>query len=183
MRFLVPQGELQALAPSAPTAGRCRRVALAMEAGAALRQALDSPAILEQAALLHHTPSVVLGRSSTDRPLHDLFPGGTQRADSPRNKPLPEKLTAVLNDCRAFPRSGTDRKVRTMSHILAICNLVDEQIELLPFEPKPIEACLGVGESEVNSPLLWPRPDIARPEMLRTVTCFLYSSVNFPPWD
>src|SRR5580692_5452559 len=110
MRFLVPQQELQALAPSAPTAGHCRRVAaLVMEVGAALRQACDSPAILEQAALLHHTPSVILGRSATDRLLHDLFPGGARRAEASRNEPVPEKLTAVLSDFRAFPRGGTDR--------------------------------------------------------------------------
>ena len=140
MRFLVPQQELQALAPSAPTAGHCSRVAaLVVEVGAALRQAFDSPAILEQAALLHHTPSLVLGRSATDRLLHDLFPGGTPRAGSPRNEPLPEKLSAVLSDFRQFPCGGTDREVRTMSHILAICNLVDEQIELLPYESKPME--------------------------------------------
>jgi putative nucleotidyltransferase with HDIG domain len=140
MRFLVPQPELLALLPSAATAAHCRRVAaLAMEVGGAVGPALRSLVLLEQAALLHHTSPVVLNPPATGRLLHDVFPGGAPRASAQRHEPLPEKLAAVLADFRAFPAGGTDPAVRTMAHILVVSNLVDEQIELLPYEPKPIE--------------------------------------------
>jgi len=140
MRFLVPQPELLTLLPSATTVAHCRRVAaLAMEVGTAVRPPLRSPPLLEQAALLHHTSPVVLNRSATSRLLHDIFPGGAPRADAPRYELLPETLSAVLADFRAFPAGGTDAAVRTMAQILFVCNLVDEQIELLPYQPKPIE--------------------------------------------
>jgi len=139
MRFLVPQPELQALLPSAATAAHCRRVAaLTMEVGAAIR-GLHSPALLEQAALLHHTSPAVLTPAASDRLLDDIFPGGAPRALAPRHQPLPETLAAVLADFRAFPAGGTDPAVRTMAQVLVICNLVDEQIELLPYEPRPME--------------------------------------------
>lgn len=139
MRFLVPQHELTALMPSAATAAHCRRVAaLALEVSTAVRPACDSVALLEQAALLHHCSSVLLSRPATARLVHDIFPGGAPQA-STRDQPLPEKLAPVLADFRAFPEGGTDPAVRTMAHILVVSNLVDEQIELLPYEPRPME--------------------------------------------
>jgi putative nucleotidyltransferase with HDIG domain len=134
MRLRIPHNEFSALLPKDPgLSAHCRRVAgLATEIASALPLPGRSMPVLEQAALLHHNPSLLFGDAAMERILHDLLPRRTWKEPSPaRHSPraLPEDLIAVLTAFHTFPRPCADRNTRVASEILAVANFLDEHIE------------------------------------------------------
>ncbi len=134
MRLRIPYNELSALLPKDPgLAAHCRRVAgLATEIASALPLPGRAMPVLEQAALLHHNPSLLFGDAAMERILHDLLPQGgwkepSRATHSPRA--LPEDLIALLTAFQSFPRPCADRNTRAASEILAVANFLDEHIE------------------------------------------------------
>ncbi len=116
MSSALPHTELNLLVPAdSPFADHCRRVA-ALSAEIATR--LSVPAhwrvALEQAALLHHT----LG--------------------TPAQLSLPDDLSSILSLSRNDLGGHPDRTVRLMSEILILSNLLDEQMEYLSIEARPM---------------------------------------------
>jgi putative nucleotidyltransferase with HDIG domain len=144
MRLRLPQTELDRLVPTEPQlASHCRRVAeLAREI--ALRLAVNPQAmvVLEQAALLHHSPTALLSAAALDRLIVDVLPAGRQlRPSRPAARgPLPEDLEAVLRAFRSPSGGPQDATIRLLAEILALSNFLDEQLELGAIEPQPMSA-------------------------------------------
>lgn len=117
MKIQLATSELQRLLPVSPgTAAHVRRVAtLSREVGSRLPVSWRALSTLEQAALLHHLPE-------RQREKHEL----------------PEDLAAVL---RAFD-GGVDAATgtsRLLSRVLLAADAVDQQLESLGWDPRPIE--------------------------------------------
>ncbi len=118
MSSALPQTDLELLVPAdAPFAAHCRRVAaLASEIAIRLSVANHYRIVLEQAALLHHT------------------------IDSNLDGALPDDLTSVLALSRCDLGGHPDRRIRLLSEILTLSNLLDEQMEYLSLEARPMSA-------------------------------------------
>ncbi len=116
MPSALPETELNLLLPAdAPYAGHCRRVAaLASEIATLLSVPARWRVVLEQTALLHHTL-------------------GTFRQTG-----LPDDLTSILILSRGELSTHPDRTVRLLSEILTLSNLLDEQMEYLSIESRPM---------------------------------------------
>ena len=140
MRFQLPKGELDRLLPTQPeVASHCSRVsALSQEISAYLSVHPRSVVVLEQAALLHHSPGVLLSGPALARLMADLYPVASQKA-KPRNMKswpeLPEELAAVLRTFHGIPPATGDPKLRVLVEVLTLANLLDEQMELSAWEP------------------------------------------------
>lgn len=128
MRLQLTHGELARFSPAEPGLhAHCVRVrALASEVGLAAGVPLRSALALQQAALLHHAAELVPGAAALDRLMRDIFelPAGAQRL-----KETPEALAAVLEAYHSFPARTGDAVGDLLAEILALSNLMDEQVE------------------------------------------------------
>ena len=140
MRFRLPKGELDRLLPTRlEVVSHCRRVAaLSYEIATQLDVHPRSMVVLEQAALLHHSPGVLLNSAAANRLIADVFASAPRRFKVPnaRSRPrLPEDLETVLRMFRGFPPAAKDTKIEFLVEILTVSNLLDEQFELAAWEP------------------------------------------------
>ena len=132
MRILIPYQVLSALLPEEPELqAHCRRVAvLAREIAAAVPLPGRAMPVLEQAALLHHSPSLLFGEGAMDRLLRDVIPRAKlAEIAANRGRGWPEDLIALLAAFRAFPHPASDRNVAAAAEVLAVANFLDEHIE------------------------------------------------------
>jgi putative nucleotidyltransferase with HDIG domain len=105
----------------------CVRVrALASEIGRTIGIPLRSALVLQQAALLHHAEELVPGDLAAGRLLADLF---EQPADWRRAAEMPEGLISAMHAFHRFPERTGDVMADLLGEILALANMVDEQIE------------------------------------------------------
>ena len=131
----------------------CRRVAtLAAEVAARVHLPPADQKVLVQAALLHHTLDASLPPIS-DRLIADVtgseLPAEQNGLSVPANTAaekssdrLPRPILAILASLHGPPESsGTTPALP--ARILEACNLFDEQIELLPLEPKSVAEILS----------------------------------------
>jgi len=125
------QEQLDQLLPAdSPWAQHCKRVsALALEIASRTSLPRRSRGILEQAALLHHAWEVLL---------QPRVPGQTQEPIA-----LPTELDAVLREFNGILPREPDRQTRLLAEILTVSNSLDEQLETLSVEPKPVSAIWG----------------------------------------
>ncbi|PWT99582.1 MAG: hypothetical protein C5B51_26870 [Terriglobia bacterium] len=142
MQLRLRQEELARLLPSEPQlASHCRRVAaLTGEIGARMGLPSASLVVLEQAALLHHTPALLRSPGALDRLLRDVIPAPIPALAS-RARPMqswPEELEATLAAFSGFRGGLLDAKVRFLPDILTLSNWLDEQIELGSLDPQPM---------------------------------------------
>jgi len=125
------------------TAGHCRRVAaLAVEVNrrAGLPSCLDP--LLKQAAHFHHALDLILDSTPLGRLAWDVLCADKLDAASAAPAPVGPELRTVLSIFYHQPIPDAPEELRTLASILAICNLVDEQIEQLQFEFRGIDTIL-----------------------------------------
>lgn len=142
IRLQLPQAELDALLPrQAELQGHCRRVAaLTREMAQRLPLAARSLVTLEQAALLHHSPSALLDAGALGRLLLDLFPAAKDRFKVTRVRfwsRFPDDLSEVLRTLHAIPPVSQDANLRLLVDILRIADWLDEQMEWSSIEALP----------------------------------------------
>jgi HD-like signal output (HDOD) protein len=139
MKLQLSQNELNRLLPADPPVNaHCRRVAaLAREIAPAMRLAPRYCVILNQAALLHHTPALSLDPQSLRKVMIEVLPGG----EAPRNVSpgcnlrVPEDLEAALRAFRGGVREEPNHRIRKAVEILTFSDLLDEQLEFLWLQP------------------------------------------------
>lgn len=121
MRQQLTPAELEQMLPAEPgLRAHCGRVAaLAQQVAAALRLPPAGIPLLVQTALLHHQPALPPG-AKLDRLLSDL-------AAVPESAPHQDPSESVTS-----AETMADR-------IVEVCNLFDEQMEWLPWEPRSVE--------------------------------------------
>jgi putative nucleotidyltransferase with HDIG domain len=138
MPFELAQGDLNGFLPAEPgLLAHCRRVAaLALEIAAGLSISQHSAVILEQAALLHHASPIAMNSRALGRISTDILLAAGVRTKAPTEEftELPGELLAALDAFHRFPLQVPDPEARTMGHIIALSNLLDEKIEFLPYE-------------------------------------------------
>lgn len=141
MRFELNQADLDRFLPVEPgLLAHCGRVAaLALEIGGGLSLSQRSTVVLEQAALLHHASPIALNSGALGRILADILPAEGVRTQAPIEefREIPGDLLAALNAFHSFPLPVPDPEARTMGHIIALSNLLDEKMEFLPYEVNP----------------------------------------------
>ncbi|HWB86557.1 MAG TPA: HDOD domain-containing protein [Bryobacteraceae bacterium] len=140
---MLPKSELERLLPAEPAlANHCRRVsALALEIAGALLVPQRWLPVLEQSALLHHYPRVLFRPQAVGHLIADVFAKPGSLRPMPKHafrNTLPETIEAVLSNFHSRPADGLTPNIRRLSSILELSNLLDEQLELLRFEPKPM---------------------------------------------
>jgi HD-like signal output (HDOD) protein len=127
MKLQLTHQELNRLLPSEPgLAAHCHRVAaLSSEIARYLPFNLRSGVVLEQASLLHH---LRLRRRSGD---------------------LPEAVETALRAFHQIGRRSREKTARQVAEVIAVSNLLDEQLEMLALIPQPIsEVWAGLRELE-----------------------------------
>src|SRR5215469_10562068 len=131
MRLRITNQELSDLLPKEPgLQAHCRRVAiLATEIANAIPLPARLLPLLEQAALLHHNPSLLFGEDAMDRLLEDVLPAGQWVKSRSCKYPFADNLVPLLTAFHAFPRESSDSNLRTPAEILAVANFLDEHIE------------------------------------------------------
>jgi putative nucleotidyltransferase with HDIG domain len=135
MRLQLTADELARLSAVEPGLhAHCIRVrALAAEIASAAAIPIRSALVLQQAALLHHASEAISRDTSLARILSDVLgqvQGAPQTPQDLRNpNRLPETLAAVLRAYRSFPKPVGDAMTDRLAEILALSNLIDEQIE------------------------------------------------------
>jgi putative nucleotidyltransferase with HDIG domain len=82
--------------------------------------------ILQQAALIHHCPELIPGDVAAGRLLADIFGGA---AGPWKATEAPDSLASVLQAFHCFPERTGDAMGDLLGEILALANLMDEQIE------------------------------------------------------
>jgi putative nucleotidyltransferase with HDIG domain len=128
MRLQLTHGELARFSPSEPGLNaHCVRVrALASEIGRAVGIPLRSALVLQQAALLHHASELVPDDPALARLMADVL---GQATNTRKPTEMPEGLTSVLGAFHCFPERTGDAMGDLLAEILALSNLMDEQIE------------------------------------------------------
>lgn len=164
MWLRLPQDELDRLLPNrVEVLSHCRRVAaLSQEITAGLAIHPRSQAALAQAALLHHSPGVLLGAPARRRLLADLHPAKPEfEAGRIRNlrwwRQLPEELAEVLRGFFGISPLLSQSKIRTLVDVLVLSNLLDEQIEFenwLPGDRETIWTNLEELRGLIEAPVL-----------------------------
>lgn len=105
----------------------CVRVrALTSEIGLAAGIPLRSAVVLQQAALLHHASELVPGNRAFDRLMSDVLGKSTEVQGLAE---MPEALAALLGAFHSFPVRTGDAMGDMLAEILALSNLMDEQVE------------------------------------------------------
>ncbi|MEO7651375.1 MAG: HDOD domain-containing protein, partial [Bryobacteraceae bacterium] len=123
----------------------CRRVAaLAVEIARRLRLPDDAQETVEQAALFHHTPMPLLDPPSLDRMMTDLCGKGWWRMEEMEFlvRALPAPVLDALRSLHAPPVDSQFDCASVVAEIVAVANLFDEQMEMLPFDNKTVEQIL-----------------------------------------
>ena len=128
MRLQLTHGELARFSPTEPGLhAHCTRVrALASEIGSGVGIPLRSTLVLQQAALLHHASKLDPGTAALDRLMRDVL---ERPPDAQTLKEMPETLAAVLRAYHSFPLRTGDASGDLLAEILAVSNLLDEQVE------------------------------------------------------
>lgn len=135
----------------------CHRVAsLALEIGDRLRLSVVDQQVLEQAALLHHTPLKLLEPGTLDRLMRDVAgpdwqmppagqipgqtPGATTPAQQPGDRDLEQVLEREVRRVLVIPhhRGQQDPADTTavLAQIIELCDFFDQRLEYLPYEAK-----------------------------------------------
>ena len=128
MRLQLTADELSRLSPVEPGLhAHCVRVcALASEIASAAAIPVRSALVLQQAALLHHASEVLSPDQGLARLIYDVL---GQVYDIRKAVEMPQALAAVLRAYRSFPKRAGDAMAGQLAEILALSNLIDEQIE------------------------------------------------------
>jgi hypothetical protein len=115
--------------------GHCRRVAaLSLEVSREAGVPSNLVPVLEQAANLHHSLDLMLDPTPLGRLARDVLCADDLGAAHSMPAIIGPELQTVLSIFHHQPLIEAPPKLRTVAGILAICNLVDEQIEALQFE-------------------------------------------------
>jgi putative nucleotidyltransferase with HDIG domain len=116
------------LSPSEPGLhAHCVRVrALASEIGRTIGIPLRSALVLQQAALLHHAAELVPRDLAVGRLMADVLP---QMTDTRKSAEMPEGLASLLRAFHCFPERTGDATGDLLAEVLALANLMDEEIE------------------------------------------------------
>ncbi len=128
MRLQLTQGELARFSPAEPGLhAHCVRVsALVSEIGRTITIPLRSAMVLQQAALIHHCVELIPGDAAAGRLLADVF---ADAVGAWKPTGAPESLASVLQAFHCFPERTGDAMGDLLGEILALANLIDEQIE------------------------------------------------------
>jgi putative nucleotidyltransferase with HDIG domain len=121
----------------------CRRVAaLALELADRLRMPAREQDTLERAALLHHYPFELLEPETLNRLLGDLYDSRKYPAlkNFPTSTVLSSEVRRVLVALRSGPKATSASK---LAQIVQICDFLDEQIALGPYESKSARQILS----------------------------------------
>jgi len=128
----------QATGAAESLSAHCRRVAaLAVEIARGIPAPPDALSALQQAALLHHaSPVELFSPAALHRMLKDVLPTFDQASQDHEVQPVPLDVLTVLRAFHRFPADGTgNSRLNTMAQVLFVSNLMDEQLELLAWEP------------------------------------------------
>ncbi|MGA7241054.1 MAG: HDOD domain-containing protein [Bryobacteraceae bacterium] len=82
--------------------------------------------VLQQAALVHHCAELIPGDAAAGRLLADVF---ADAAGAWKPTEAPESLTSALQAFHSFPERTGNAMGDLLGEILALANLIDEQIE------------------------------------------------------
>ena len=128
MRLQLTQGELARFSPAEPGLhAHCVRVsALVSEIGRTITIPLRSAMVLQQAALIHHCVELIPGDAAAGRLLADVF---ADAVGAWKPTGAPESLASVLQAFHCFPERTGDAMGDLLGEILALANVIDEQIE------------------------------------------------------
>lgn len=158
MRIHLTNQKFKSLLPAEPgLKAHCRRVsAIAVAIGRSMRLPVRSMPLLEQAALLHHTPGCILDGAALRRLAVEIQGAcAPSRADGGE---LPDALAGVLRSFHAFPARTGERAEQTLAEILGLSNWLDEQLEARSLDPASygpvwanLEPLKGMFRSEIWS--------------------------------
>lgn len=106
--------------------------------------------MLEQAALLHHSPLEMLEAETVNRLAEDLWPDRPKQlsAEAPGT---PAQVRAILEAMRQPGGSQRADRISAIANILEIADLFDEQLEIAQFEGRAVQEVL---ESASGDPVL-----------------------------
>ena len=123
--------------------GHCTRVAaLALEVSRTAGIPASLEPVLEQAAQFHHSLELMLDPTPLGRLAWDVLCADETGAAHSTPAIVGSELQTVLSIFHHHPLPNAPPKLRRIAGILAICNLVDEQIEGLQFEYTGIDTIL-----------------------------------------
>lgn len=129
----------------------CLRVAAwAYELAVELKLTAEEEHLLEQAALLHHSPLEMLEAETVNRLAEDLWPDRPKQlsAEAPGT---PAQVRAILEAMRQPGGSQRADRISAIANILEIADLFDEQLEIAQFEGRAVQEVL---ESASGDPVL-----------------------------
>lgn len=141
MRVHLAVTDLESLIPDdLSTASHCHRVAaLACEVGRQMSLSRRSIDVLEQSALLHHTPPILFAHSATERLLRAVMPEAKvmNRRATRDDLLIPDAHQAVLCAFRDSIPSAPEQGTRRMADILKVTDFLDQEFESLNWDHKP----------------------------------------------
>jgi len=129
----------------------CLRVAAwAYELSAGLKLTTVEERLLEQAALLHHSPFEMLETETVNRLADDLWPDRAKQL--PGESPgAPAQVRAILEAVRHPGGSRRIDRISAIANTLEVADLFDEQLEIAQFEGRAVQEVL---ESAPGDPVL-----------------------------
>jgi len=115
----------------------CHRVAaLAVEIARAIPVPAEALGLVHQAALLHHASPLELNPEALHRLFKDVLAAADQTVQDCGFQPVSQDVTALVSAFHRFPAGAmSDASLDTLAQILFVGNLIDEQLELLAWEP------------------------------------------------
>lgn len=120
----------------------CLRVAAwAYELSKGLKLTAEEERLLEQAALLHHSPFEMLEAGTVNRLAEDLWPDRPMQlsAEAPH---ATAQVRAILKAMRRPGNSQRADRISAIGNILEIADLFDEQLEIAQFEGRAVQDVL-----------------------------------------
>ena len=129
----------------------CLRVAAwAYELSVGLKLTAEEERLLEQAALLHHSPFEMLEAETVNRLAEDLWPDHPKQlsAEAPG---APAQVRAIIEAMQQPGGSRRADRISAIGNILEIADLFDEQLEIAQFEGRAVQEVL---ESASGDPVL-----------------------------
>ncbi len=146
-------------ASNAGIRSHCLRVAgWAHELSVGLKLTAEEERLLEEAALLHHSPLEMLEAETLDRLTKDLWPERPQRQPL-ESRGAPAKVSAILQAMRHPGGSLQADRISSMAKTLEIANLFDEQLEMAQFEGHAVQEVLEAASAD---PVLGPALQVLR---------------------
>src|SRR4051812_28576629 len=111
----------------------CRRVsALATEVARGVRLTPDGVGLLQQAALLHHVPSLLLDPAAVGRLMLDVVGGtGEYGVQTPV---ISSDIAVILRMLHSRFQGAGAEQLRKIAAILQLSDLVDVQIQMLVYD-------------------------------------------------